>query len=979
MTAARGTGRVGRCLTLCVGLALAQGCEGTTASRPAEGWLQSTTPRLDFGATVLGLGVPRDLGVMQRGVLSVEVVATRLLPDEGVFLLGPTPRRVAPDGSATLTLTYRPLVAGRHQAVLELELRDGAPLHVALEGRGVDARAEPQPPVDFGRPAVGAVRRRTLVLRNASAVAVPATLAFVGPDAEEFAASAELWLQPFSQLEAHLRYAPEGRPGPRAVALRLGACPVCAPQDLSVAADAVPSALVFSPDPVAFGGTPIDSARHLPLSITNATDEVISLTSVALGPATEEGYALEPVPPHLLAPLDTVRAALAFTPTRLGVALGTVEVASDAEPTPRFTVSLSAAGGGAQLVVTPDRLNFKAVPVFGRGVLAVTVANGGADPASPPLHLLGLAAEGEGFSVVQAPTPAPVLAAGQQVEARLAFSPTRVGPQAGRLRVFSDDPLAPEMDVLLVGHGTENTDCRLKVQPPALDFGGVRATRGAVLGSRITNVGTEPCSLWGEAVEGDPAFTVARARPFVRLDPGVGVFAPVAFRPPALGRATGRLVFQTSLVGTPRLEIPLTGGSDDACLRPEPPYLAFGPRRVDCGPALLAASFHNVCTHPVDVTSLVLGPGADPAAFSLVSPPPVPATLAADGRLPATVRFTPASPGTTASPLFAQASDVPLPLLLPVSGETVRAAEHDEQFLQVVQAKVDLLWVVDNTASMDGERAALVRGVGRFVAEADRRGLDYRIGVTTTGVGPPPPGTATGACPGGAGGAESGRLFPVDHARPRVVDPSQRDRAELLARNVDVGGCHSIEQGFEAARLALSPPLVDNADDARTPEPLDGNLGLLRDDASLAIVVVSDEDDASPTLAPDAVRQLRALKPLTPVTFSAIVAPAAGCASAVAPGRKYLEVAQALDGVTGSVCDDDLGPVVSSLADLLYAPRSRFVLAAAADPATLEVTVDGQPATAWRYDASPHAVVFDQPPAAGARLRVTYDEPCPPP
>src|SRR5690606_22983653 len=149
----------------------------------------------------------------------------------------------------------------------------------------------------------------------------------------------------------------------------------------------------------------------------------------------------------------------------------------------------------------------------------------------------------------------------------------------------------------------------------------------------------------------------------------------------------------------------------------------------------------------------------------------------------------------------------------------------------------------------------LVGAIPAFIAAARARNVDLRVAVTTTGIEPASP-----ACPGGAMGGEAGRVFPVDNARPRIVSLSTPNVEAILQENVQVGQCAFVEQGFEALRRALSSPLVNNADDPRTPTPNDGNAGFLRDEAALAVIFVGDEDDHSPDDVATYVDWLRALK-----------------------------------------------------------------------------------------------------------------------
>src|SRR3954465_13389915 len=105
-------------------------------------------------------------------------------------------------------------------------------------------------------------------------------------------------------------------------------------------------------------------------------------------------------------------------------------------------------------------------------------------------------------------------------------------------------------------------------------------------------------------------------------------------------------------------------------------------------------------------------------------------------------------------------------------------------------------------------------------------------------------------CSGGASGGEAGRFFPLLSSRPRLLTPSTPNVRSALFANTAVGTCHWDERFLEPAVAALTPPLSTSTKAPGPPSPADGNAGFLRDDARLAILAVSDADDANDEVSP---------------------------------------------------------------------------------------------------------------------------------
>jgi hypothetical protein len=169
----------------------------------------------------------------------------------------------------------------------------------------------------------------------------------------------------------------------------------------------------------------------------------------------------------------------------------------------------------------------------------------------------------------------------------------------------------------------------------------------------------------------------------------------------------------------------------------------------------------------------------------------------------------------------------------------------------VAPQRTDILFVIDNSSSMEEEQEGIAQQLPAFV-EALKTGSgvvqDFRVGVITTSVyrrvlfqGQ----EQLREYPN-----ESGRLRPVPDTggQPtdeRFIEGSDPFLVEKFRRLVEQGTQGSgQETPFEAVRLAVSEPL------ATKPVSEGGNSGFLRDGARLLVVVVSDEEDCSSTQRP---------------------------------------------------------------------------------------------------------------------------------
>lgn len=322
------------------------------------------------------------------------------------------------------------------------------------------------------------------------------------------------------------------------------------------------------------------------------------------------------------------------------------------------------------------------------------------------------------------------------------------------------------------------------------------------------------------------------------------------------------------------------------------------------------------------------------------------------------------------------------PTLLTLSAlSTLLACKPEQTFARVVTTdtfiqeptnEVDILWVVDNSPSMEDEQAEVARSFEEFISNVASSNADFHLGVVTTD------------------------LESSDHRGKLQGDPlyltAEDDYIPLFQERVQVGtGGARLEQGIDAAYQALSEPLVSGY-----------NAGFRRAGATLSIIYVSDENDCSNRGAlggdaaaedcyegSDKLVEVRELiddyKTLATVNerlvVSSIVGPSidAGCNGSV-PGLRYIAMAEAFGGLQSSICTTDFSKIMQDLSLEVSGVRTAFQLTHEAVEETIEVLVDetivGPDATnGWTYDPTYWIVYFhgEGIPPRGSTVNITYE------
>ena len=228
--------------------------------------------------------------------------------------------------------------------------------------------------------------------------------------------------------------------------------------------------------------------------------------------------------------------------------------------------------------------------------------------------------------------------------------------------------------------------------------------------------------------------------------------------------------------------------------------------------------------------------------------------------------------------------------------------------------KVDILVVVDNSASMESEMTGMAT---RFMSFMDKiKYLDWQLGFTTTD-------NRTNVTNG------NGRLVPLNGLTNQYILSSAMTLAQAQQTfgstiQMPTNGSGS-ELGLAATVSAINRSVSSLAEDAP-------NKALIRDSAALAVILISDAADTSTTTALNVIDAVKnKLGNHKTFSFNSIVIPESSYTTpgtntknpndpcknyretAQLDGRKYHELSQLTGGVKGNACSEDYGSQLSAI------------------------------------------------------------------
>lgn len=278
-----------------------------------------------------------------------------------------------------------------------------------------------------------------------------------------------------------------------------------------------------------------------------------------------------------------------------------------------------------------------------------------------------------------------------------------------------------------------------------------------------------------------------------------------------------------------------------------------------------------------------------------------------------------------------------------IYGESFISAYYEESFQQQYTSQADIVFVIDNSGSMNNFQNLVSDNFNDFLSVFFHQGIDYRIGIITT----------------------DDSDFYFNYIDQNTQNPNNYFSNWIGA--IGTGGS-ATEKGLEMLY------------DSYTYGDLSSNF--IRNNANFVVIFISDEGDHSQNNYSFYYNSLISLKPDQNLiqVHSVIGGPPHGCSATVNGvslnadfGSGYYELTNLFGGNIYNICSSHWGAQMQNLA-LSSLPMSQFQLSQEAAEGSITVYVDGIEALGWTFDPVSNSVIFGNGfiPPLGSAVDIHY-------
>lgn len=306
-----------------------------------------------------------------------------------------------------------------------------------------------------------------------------------------------------------------------------------------------------------------------------------------------------------------------------------------------------------------------------------------------------------------------------------------------------------------------------------------------------------------------------------------------------------------------------------------------------------------------------------------------------------------------------------------------------------VPKKIDVLWVVDNSGSMETSQANLASNFQSFIGRFNQKNYDFHMAVTVTDAWEKEfnlPSTKSRIKDGAVLQKTPTRI--ETHSGVFVMDKNTPNLSSIFETNIKQGTLgNGDERAFDSFKQTLMDPW---------------NVNFRRPDAFLAVIIVSDEEDFSAsstsfneTYTNPKLRTVQSFVDFLDTyteakvygknySVSVISVPDQACQTQLSTdgferkiSTRLPEIADLTKGVKGSLCSN-FGDTLDIISDSIIQLSSVFKLNQEPQIDTLKVIVDGvtipnDGTNGWTYNATDLTITFHGSSVPGANSNIQID------
>ena len=899
------------------------------------------------------------------------------------------PFTMDPGSKLTLEVEYAPTKAGSARGILRITSNarnagtDGA-LDVKLRSVDIAAAIEATPnPVDFGSVKKGVSKTKKVTVSNLGQAELTITgLQFVSNKDKSFVL-VKPWkgtqkLAPGKSLSLEIKYTPKASlADEKLLVLNNSALPK---YEIRLLGKLAAPQMVLIPEKLVFNEVGRDAKGVKTFTIRNDGPLPLTISKIAMKKGSSENYKVINLPklPFTLATKKEQKIQVEFHAKGDFKEKGAVEVSGNDPNRPKGAVQLSAQPLACDLQATPSSVIFRKP-----GTLDVTVVNKGTKACQYKNAGISVFAGGnKDFVFAFSPPKAQDIRPNGYLSFKVKYAGAGKNIAKGELVLDTPNAKPAQLRVPLLFNPNYSPDCQLEASPSTMQFGFVSVGKSKSLALTLTNTGFSDCKIKLVLFDINPdgAFTLTSFAQGKTIAPGGKLAINVNYTPARKIPYSGNLKIGSNDPKTPTLNVKLVGLSGQPCLEVQPDPMSFGSSKIRCS-AREVVDLVNLCTSPIRITGVKVKTNSSTNEFKVVSPPSFPKSLGFSQYLRIKLAYTPTNLGSDQGTLeILSSAPGQSPYLLPMVGKGVSSNEQKDTFKQSNTPKVDILFVIDDSQSMEDEQKSLGTNFASFINWASKLQVDYNIAVTTTDTDCRKKGGRYRADSSGVCKRQGRPDIPLAgciRGTPKVMTKNTPNLTAVFRRNVAVGLRGSgNEKGIEASYLALTSDRLSGCN----------KVGFYRKDAALSLIYVSDEKDSSTQQLDFYIKYFQSLKgSKTPdkVRASAIGPTALSTCKNNGKNCKYYDMSRRMGGVYSHIASTNWSQTLSQLGFVSFGYRSQFFLSRPAEPNSIQVKVNGKvvrksASGGWTYDPSNNSINFASSviPPANATIEVTYKTIC---